>query len=415
MNLFESFHPQPASWVRNSNLSPFVSDYIHRLEELQYPVERVRAYTYCVAHFAYWLQTQRIAVQDLNDDVIHGYLTKHLPHCSCPSPVRRTPREARAALRHLLETLAKCGILVRSDFSDPIDEQIELFDKHMQHTMGLAATTRLRRRGVIQSLLHFCTTGQAGLDMPPSAESLRQFLVQELTRVSPGGAGSVTSAVRSFLRFLAFNGINTTHLLPIVVSPAHWRLAPLPTVLSDAEVAQLLDAFPPDLPSNLRGYAMVRCLVDLGLREHEVVGLRLDDIDWNAGTVRIGKGKCRRDDVLPLPQSTGLAIASYLRSERPTTTNRHVFVRHVAPVDKPIKPDVVRNTVRLAYRRCGLPHTRVHILRNTLASRLLVTGGALKEVADILRHRELNTSMIYAKVDIKRLSAVAMPWPGSTT
>lgn len=83
-------------------------------------------------------------------------------------------------------------------------------------------------------------------------------------------------------------------------------------------------------------------------------------------------------------------------------------------MDEPVGPDVVRRAVREAYRRCGLPYTRVHILRHTLASRLLNTGGTLKEVADVLRHRELDTSMIYAKVDVARLSAVAMPWPGST-
>lgn len=82
-------------------------------------------------------------------------------------------------------------------------------------------------------------------------------------------------------------------------------------------------------------------------------------------------------------------------------------------MDEPVGPDVVRRAVREAYRRCGLPYTRVHILRHTLASRLLNTGGTLKEVADVLRHRELNTSLIYAKVDIGRLLAVAMPWPGS--
>ena len=104
---------------------------------------------------------------------------------------------------------------------------------------------------------------------------------------------------------------------------------------------------------------------------------------------------------MPLPQTTGRAIAAYLRSERPATASRRVFVRHVAPLDEPMGPDVVRNTVRQAYRRCGLPYTRVHILRHTLASRLLETGGTLKEVADVLRHRALDTSLIYAKVDYR--------------
>jgi integrase len=153
--------------------------------------------------------------------------------------------------------------------------------------------------------------------------------------------------------------------------------------------------------------------VDLGLRTHEVSSLALDDIDWAAGTLRIVKGKSRRVDLMPLPPATGRAIAEYLRMERPATINRQVFVRHVAPVDEPVSPNVVRNTVRNAYRRCGLPYTRVHILRHTLAGRLLETGGTLKEVADVLRHRQLDTSLIYAKVDMNRLRAVMMPWPGS--
>jgi integrase len=201
-------------------------------------------------------------------------------------------------------------------------------------------------------------------------------------------------------------------LLPVIASPANRRLATLPQTLSREEIVQLLDAFPQGLPSRRRAYAMVRCLVDLGLRASEVVSIDLDDIDWEAGTLRIVKNKSRRVDVLPLPQSTGQAIATYLRAERPPTTSRRVFVRHVAPVAIPIGPEVLRKIVREAYCRCGLPHTQVHILRHALASRLLATGSTLKEVADVLRHRELDTSMIYTKVDMVHLSAVAMPWPG---
>lgn len=154
-------------------------------------------------------------------------------------------------------------------------------------------------------------------------------------------------------------------------------------------------------------------VVDLGLRSSEAIALELDDIDWLRGTVCIRKSKSRRVDVLPLPQVTGAAIADYLRSERPRTRSRRVFVRHVAPVDEPVTASVVRRAVCEACRRAGLPYTHVHILRDTLARRLLDTGGTLKEVADVLRHRALDTSLIYAKVDFGRLVAVAMPWPGS--
>jgi len=249
----------------------------------------------------------------------------------------------------------------------------------------------------------------------PSVEELRQFLTRELSRVSAASGGATTTSVRSYLRFRAFEGDRVEHLLPVVGAPARWRLAPLPQTLAPDEVDRLLGAFPADLPSRLRCYALVRCVVDLGLRSSEVIALDLDDIDWMVGTVRISKGKSRRVDVLPLPlpHATGGAIADYLRSERPQTNSRRIFVRHVAPVDVPVAAGVVRRAVREAYRRAGLPYTRVHILRHSLARQLLNSGGTLKDVADVLRHRDLDTSLIYAKVDFGRLGAVAMPWPGS--
>ena len=415
MFAFESIHPVPAAWLRDSDLAPFVPAYVLRLVERHYAANTVRIYVYGVAHFARWTHRCRVGVRDLADEAVRRFIDEHLPRCTCPSPVQRCRHQVRAALRQLLITLVDAGVLIGSRRPDAVEDQLERFDAHMQQARGLAETTRVRRLSVVRSLLRFCVAGDVNSDATatPSADELRRFIARELSRVSPASASSLAGALRGYLRFMALSGARVDHLLPVIAPPAHWRLASLPQTLSLSEVTRLLDAFPPELPSHLRAYAMVRCLVDLGLREREVVSLELDDIDWEAGTLRIRKGKSRRVDVMPLPQTTGRAIAAYLRSERPTTLNRRVFVRHVAPLDEPIRPDVVRNTVRQAYLRCGLPYTRVHILRHTLARRLLETGGTLKEVADMLRHRTLDTSMIYAKVDIGRLAAVAMPWPGS--
>ena len=142
-------------------------------------------------------------------------------------------------------------------------------------------------------------------------------------------------------------------------------------------------------------------------------GSSLDDIDWRAGTITLRHTKSRREDVLPLPATTAEAIAAYLKYERPKTSNRAVFVRHIAPRDEPVGPDLVRKTIRQAYARAGLPYTRSHLLRHTMANRLLAGGSSLKEVADVLRHRSLNTTLIYAKLDSRNLVEVALPWPGS--
>lgn len=118
--------------------------------------------------------------------------------------------------------------------------------------------------------------------------------------------------------------------------------------------------------------------------------------------------------MLPLPDATGRAIAEYLLDGRPNTTRRELFVRHRPPLNAPADPDIVRNAIRYAAKRCGLEHCirGTHILRHTLAGRLVHGGARFKEIADLLRHRSLDTTTIYAKVDLEALAQVALPWPG---
>ncbi|HQC97824.1 MAG TPA: tyrosine-type recombinase/integrase [Aquabacterium sp.] len=407
MDVFDALTPLASSRLRGGHLGPFVQPYWDRLRELGYAQCTVRLYINCLSHFAHWAAHQRFELTALDKQIDH-FVGRHLQRCRCAGDVQRTAHCVRAALGHLKVVIVDSGVQLDSQQPGPVDEQLLQFDRHLQQMKGLAGSTRRRRLVIVRPLVSM--TNGLGL---PTPDQLRQFLRRELSRVSAASAGVTTSAVRSWLRYCAFEGHRVERLLAIVASPASWRLAPLPQTLTAGELQRLLDAFPPGLPSRLRCYAIVRCLVDLGLRSSEVIALDLDDIDWAAGTVRICKSKSRRVDVLPLRQATGAAIAEYIRCERPRVTGRRIFVRHVAPAEVPVSAEVVRRAVREAYRRAGLPHTRVHILRHTLASRLLNTGGTLKEVADVLRHRELDTSLIYAKVDFVRLGAVAMPWPGS--
>ena len=230
--------------------------------------------------------------------------------------------------------------------------------------------------------------------------------------LSAGALKPIADGLRGYIQFRATLGDPVQHLAFAVPRVANWRLSTLPRVLSEADILRLLRSFDQSAPSGKRAYAMARCLIDLGLRAHEVVQLRLEDIDWSNGTIRLTANKARRTDILPLPAETGRAIAAYLKTERPKTSNRAVFVRHVAPYDQPIGPGVVRKVMIAAFRRCGWSHCHVHILRHSAASRLLAAGTPLKEIADILRHRNLDTAVIYTKVDTNRLAAVALPWPG---
>jgi integrase len=245
-------------------------------------------------------------------------------------------------------------------------------------------------------------------------EHVRRFFAQQAEHYSkPASAGSVVASLRGYFRYRASLGDLVHGLIGAVSYPANWSLCSLPKTLTAEEVEQLIGSLGQPGRSMRRADAIVRCALDLGLRSGEVARLSLSDIDWRAGTITLRRTKGRREDVLPLPATTGEAIAAYLKHERPKTSNRAVFVRNVAPRDEPVGPDLVRKTIRQAYGRAGLPYTRSHLLRHTMANRLLAGGSSLKEVADVLRHRSMNTTMIYAKLDSRNLAQVALPWPGS--
>ncbi len=405
-------HSQVRSWLGQSVLTSFVSSYISYLRSQCYTERTQRGYVYGVAHFAHWLSAQRVGLSGLDEEAVRAFLEDHLPGCDCPHPARRSAHENRTALRHLLSLLRANGAIgERPTSHDPTASELALFDRYMDHVCGLAANTRQQRICILRRL--FSTHDRlAPGGGTPGALSIRGFFLNRQNSWSAGTVQVVSGALRCYLRFRALAGDDVRALQDAVPNAAHWRLAPLPEVFTEDEIQRLLNSFERVTCSPKRGYAMARCLTDLGLRASEVVGLQLEDLNWREGTICLAAGKLRRASVLPLPAEAGRAIADYLQTERPLTSSRAVFVRHVAPHDRPIGPGVVRRAIRDAYQRCGWTHSRVHILRHSIASNLLRHGTPLKEIADLLRHRSLDTSMIYTKVDLRRLTAVAMSWPG---
>jgi len=407
--------PQPRAWLEGSVLQPFVSGYGEHLRRGRYAPGTKRTYLCCVAHFAHWLTTEQYGLSAIGEAVVGRFMSEHMPACCCPYPVRRLRHELRAALAQLLEVLRANGVGAPDPASDTtIAQELARFDAHMCDVWGLADTTRLRRLRVAGEFLlaHF---GDQPITVSKiRANSVRRFVLGEHGR-SAGSIRVIGGAIGCYLRFRSMSGDRVSELAAAIPRAAHWRLASLPDVLTDAEIDELLRSFDQPFPSRRRAYAMTRCLIDLGLRSSEVVNLRLQDINWADGTISLVGTKGRRSDVLPLPTATGSAIAAYLREERPQTSNRAIFVRHVAPYDEPVEKSVVKRAVLAGYRRCGWARTGVHILRHSVASRLLRTGAPMKDIADVLRRRSLDTSAIYAKVDLTKLAAVALPWPGSAS
>lgn len=408
---------QAKAWLAGSMLGAQSDSYARYLAERGYSIESVRNYLSCVAHFSYWLKKRRTKLNQLDEALVQCFLNDHLPRCDCPAPAQRCRHQVRAALKHLLVVLRSNGdIPPRPDATpEPIRDEIRRFETHLDQVCGLAAATRLRRAGIVRSFLTE-QFGAAQIDIARiTPKSLCGFVITHVSGCKPSTGKILGVALRSYLRFRGMHGDCVQTLIAAIPQVAEWRLATLPDVLTEGELEQFLQAFDQQTPTGRRDYAMARCLVDLGLRACEVAQLQLNDINWREGTLRLTGTKARREDVLPLPPQTGLAIAAYLEDGRPVSSSRALFLRHVAPLNEPVGSSVVRFAVRRAYAQCGWAKrwTGTHVLRHSVASRLLGTGTSMKEIADILRHRCLDSTAIYAKVDTNKLSGIAMPWPGS--
>jgi integrase/recombinase XerD len=207
------------------------------------------------------------------------------------------------------------------------------------------------------------------------------------------------------------------HVTGLVAAPLRWavpgvadlRGRSLPRALEPEAVAALLASCDRRRTVGRRDYAIVFLLVRLGLRAGEVAPMRLGDIDWRAGEILV-RGKGGRQDRLPLPTDVGAALASYLQ-RRPRIESRAVFIRMQAPVG-PLTRRGVSGVVTGACARAGVPPAGAHRLRHTAATQMLRAGCSLPEIAQVLRHQQLRTTAVYAKVDHAALRTLALPWPG---
>ena len=230
--------------------------------------------------------------------------------------------------------------------------------------------------------------------------------------VSVAATQYLVSGLRAFLRFCFLEGLVVADLSPAALLVRGRRRSSLPKAISRADAKALLAACDRRLLIGRRDYAVMITLLRLGLRRGELARLTLDDVDWRAGELVVrGKG---REDRLPLPADVGAAIAGYLRRGRPASDRRELFLRARAPYD-PIASGTVASTVRRACRRAGIPEVGSHRLRHTAACEMVCAGVPIVRIGQVLRHQSLQTTAIYARVDIEQLRALAAPWPTAGT
>ena len=234
-------------------------------------------------------------------------------------------------------------------------------------------------------------------------------VLRESAGVSVSTTQNFVAGLKSFLRFCFVEGLVELDLSQAALAMTGRRRSPLPRGISSADAEALLGSCDRRTALGRRDYALIVTLLRLGLRRAEVAGLRLDDIDWRAGELVV-RGKGARADRLPLPVEVGEAIASYLQRGRPVSDHREVFLR-ARPPFAPIASGTVASTVRRACRRAGIVEVGSHRLRHTMACEMVAAGVPLVEIGQVLRHQSLQSTAVYARVDLDRLRLLAAPWP----
>jgi site-specific recombinase XerD len=361
------------------------------------------------AHLGHWASIRKVRIGRLDSPMLDTF-ARHIATCTCPHAFHgRGPYNAEGAKR-FVEHLQRRGILPRAEVRpEPLPALVEAFSDWMRRHRGVAESTLTQYVSMVKEFLVALGDDAAAYN----ASLVRRFIFTRASRTGHSGAKSVVNAIRMFLRFLAANASCSPELVAAVPRIVKWRLSSLPRYISAQDVERLIQGCDPASPRGSRDRAVIFLLARLALRAGDVRDLRLKDIDWSQGRLRVvGKGRC--ETWLPLPQDAGDAVLHYLEHFRPAIDDDHVFLRVHAPFGPLPSSGPISKLVRRAIRRAGIkaPSMGAHLLRHSAATAMLRQGSSLDVIGAVLRHRSVESTAHYAKVDLTLLRSVVQPWPG---
>jgi integrase/recombinase XerD len=394
--------------LRQCPVGNYLDDFAQWLHASGYKQRPAQLILRGTAHFGHWTWEQGVPIDHVDDELIDTF-ARHLPTCVCRHGFQGRDPYHRAGARRFLGHLRTVGmVLPRVVEPVPLAHLAERFRDWMCHHRGVTEGTLGIYLPLVQEFLATLGDDTSTYD----ASQVRTFILAVSSRHSQTRTRSTVNAVRMFLRCLAAYGYCSADLVGAVPSIAKWRLASLPRYIAAADIERLLGTCDPNCAAGSRDRAIILLLARLGLRAGDVRDLLLTDIDWAQGRLRvIGKGRC--ESWLPLPQEVGDAVWHYLEHFRPRIDDAHVFLRVHAPFGPLPSSGPLSSLVRRAIKRAGIkaPSTGAHVLRHSAATAMLRQGISLDIVGAVLRHRCLESTAHYAKVDVAMLSSITQPWP----
>jgi len=388
-------------------LAVFTEGFTGELARLGYKPNASADQLRLMAHLSRWMDAGQYEVAGLTPQVAEAFLVarRAAGYVMWLSPKALVP---------LLDYLRRLGAvpLPAPVPATPVEALLARYRQYLVTERGLVPETA---RGYADFVRPFVAGRQRDgvLDLSGlTAAEVTAFVLATCPGKPKGSAKLTVTALRSLLGFLHVEGLVSEPLGQVVPAVASWRLAGLPRALEPGQVAALLASCDQNTAVGRRDFAMLTLLARLGLRAGEVAALALEDIHWRAGEITV-RGKGSRAERLPLPADAGEAITSYLRVGRsePFDGARQVFLRARAP-HRGLTSGGVTQAVFSAGQRAGLGRVFAHRLRHSAATSMLAAGAPLTEIGQVLRHRRLLSTAIYAKADTQALRALARPWPG---
>ncbi|MDH5536371.1 MAG: site-specific integrase [Betaproteobacteria bacterium] len=405
--------PKTLRRLRVGPSGPYIDGFADALERDGYaPASAVR-YLRAAAHLGCFVHRKGGDLAGVDACTLEAF-GRHLRRCRCPqSNGGTTGHHAQFGVKLFHQYLVQFGICQNRAVADSRSAEPAL-------VVAFSEWLHVHRGATELTLRRYCRDATAlvealGADVGTwSAGAVRDFLLDCAAKCSAPTAQKLITSLRAFLRYLSFTGESRDDLALAVPAIASWRLARLPSCLSEEELIRLIAACDGTTPGRRRDRAIVLLLARLGLRAGDVARLRLSDIDWRDGSLQVS-GKGRYQVRLPLPQDVGDALLRYLDCRPKVDHLDRVFLRSIAPSVPFVSGDGVSSVVRHALRRAGITTAvkGAHLLRHTAATEMLRHGVPLDQIGLVLRHRSIDMTAYYAKVDVSLLQSIAQPWPGA--
>lgn len=360
----------------------------------------------------------RLRKTPLVDAMLHRRGVRHPDSLTRAQLLELAPRDSQddiylsAVVRSLADYLDERGLLAQPT-ATPQEELIAAYRDHLDRVRGLADSTLAHHSFTASELLGFLGFNRdRAVLCHLGPQQVEAFVRAVGARVCRGSLQHTVAHLRSFLRFLASRGEVACGLDSSIDTPRVYRGERLPRALAWETVQAFLAAIDRATPMGRRDYAMFLLIATYGLRTSEVAALRLDDIQWRAGRLRVPRPKTRTPIVLPLTQEVGAAVLDYLRHVRPDLPCREVFLRVRAPAG-PLAPTAVTEAFQCWTRRSSLPipYQGPHCLRHSLAVHLLRQGTSLKAIGDLLGHRSAESTCVYLRLHVEDLRDTALDLP----